>query len=99
MAKIVFKIGSTPYTLHEHFMSGGSLTHDEAYDGKCGERIRNLPQRIKDLQLKFEEANAVCPLMYIDEPNEYDERSHRRYFYRGFGCPHENDPEAKAYGE
>lgn len=97
MAKIVFKIGSTPHTLHEHFMSGGSLTHDEAYDGKCGERIRNLPQRIKDLQLKFEEANAVCPLMYIDEPNERG-GTHRRYFYRDRGCSYESVQGAKAYG-
>lgn len=98
MATLTFKPNSTPYTLNKHFMSGGSLTHDEAYDGKCGERIRNLPQRVKDLHIKFEEANAVCPLMYIDERNDRG-GTHRRYFYRGFGCSYENHPGAKAYGE
>jgi hypothetical protein len=98
MATLTFKPDSEPYTIYEHFMAGGSLTHDEAHDGKCGKKIRHIAQRLNDIKKKFDKAKAVFPLMYIDEPNERG-GIHRRYFYRGFGCSYENHPGAKAYGE
>lgn len=89
---ITFKKGSTPYTLHTHFINGGSLTHDEAYDMK----IRYLAQRVADLNKKFEDAEVKSPLMVIDEPNERG-GMHVRYFYRGSGCSFENKAGARKY--
>lgn len=92
MAKLVFKSGSTPYTLHTIFASGASLTHDEAY----AKGIRHLSQRIADLKSKFVEAGVSSPIMVIDEANERG-GSHVRYFYRGFGCTLEHKDGARAY--
>lgn len=92
MAKLVFKSGSTPYTLHTIFSSGESLTCDEAYD----KGIRHLSQRIADLKLKFSEAGVKDLIMVIDEPNERG-GSHARYFYRGYGCPLENKTGSRVY--
>ncbi len=92
MAKITFKKGSTPYTLHTHFSSGESLTYDEAYQ----KDIRHLSQRIADLKSKFLEAGIKDLIMVIDEPNERG-GFHARYFYRGYGCPLENKDGARVY--
>ncbi|MFY9141585.1 hypothetical protein [Sulfuricurvum sp.] len=92
MATITFKPNSTPYTLHVHFMSGGSLTYDEAY----AKGIRHLTQRISDLKAKFEDANALSPLMVIYEPNDRG-GTHARYFYRDTGCEYQHREGAKAY--
>jgi len=92
MAKVVFKAGSTPYTLHTLFSSGGSLTYDEAY----GKNIRHLSQRIADLKSKFLEAGIKDLIMVIDEPNDRG-GFHARYFYRGYGCPLENKDGARSY--
>jgi hypothetical protein len=92
MAKITFKAGSTPHTLHLHFASGKSLTCDEAY----AMGIRNLTQRIYDLKNKFEEGEATSPIMVFDEKNERG-GSHARYFYRGCGCSFENRPGVRIY--
>lgn len=96
MATLAFKEGSTPEVLHRHFVDGGSITGDEAYDKKLGERIRHLSQRIKDLSEKFNDANAVSPLMVIYEPNGRG-GTHARYFYRDVGCEYQHREGAKAY--
>lgn len=92
MAQVRFKSGSTPYTLHTHFTSGGSLTYDEAY--KKG--IRHLSQRIADLKSKFFEAGVKNLIMVIDESNERG-GIHARYFYKGYGCTHEHSTSARIY--
>jgi len=92
MATLTFKKGSTPYTLHLHFMNGESLTYDEAY----AKEIRHLTQRISDLKAKFEDASAVSPLMVIYEPNDRG-GTHARYFYRDVGCVYQHREGAKAY--
>lgn len=92
MAKVVFKMGSAPYTLNELFMGGRSLTYDEAYQQK----IRHLTQRIADLKNKFVEAGAISPLMVIDEANGRG-GIHARYFYRNVGCEYEHREGARAY--
>jgi len=99
MAKIVFKSGSTPYTLHTYFTSGGSLTFVEASKPKQdgGLEIYHLSQRIADLHKKFQEAGAVSPLMVIDEPNGRG-GTHARYFYKGYGCQYEHKDGARVYG-
>jgi hypothetical protein len=93
MPSITFKKGSTPYTLHSYFMSGLSLTHDEAYELK---KIRHLSQRVADLKKKFEEAGANSPLMVIEEQNEAGHK-HARYFYAGCGCEYEFKDGARKY--
>lgn len=98
MAKLVFKSGSTPYTLHTHFSNGGSLTFVEASKSKKdgGLEIYHLSQRVADLHKKFEDAGVRSPLMVIEEPNGRG-GSHARYFYRGYGCPMEHKDGAKDY--
>lgn len=98
MAKLVFKLGSTPYTLHTHFSNGGSLTFLEASKPKNdgGFEIYHLSQRIADLHKKFEDAGVKSPLMVIEEPNGRG-GNHTRYFYRGCGCPMEHKDGAKDY--
>lgn len=96
MATITFKPNSTPYTLHNHFITGGSITGDEAYEKKLGIKIRHLTQRISDLKAKFDDANAVSPLMVIYEPNGRG-GTHARYFYRDTGCEYQHREGAKAY--
>lgn len=93
---ITFKKGSQPYTLHMWFMSGKSLTHNEAAvpvkDGGLG--VGRLAQRIADLKSKFKEGTS--PLMVIDEK---DDNGHKysRYFYKCTQCPYEHKDGARAY--
>jgi len=94
MSKITFKAGSTPYTLHVHFIAGNSLTYDEALDFEP--KIRHLTQRVADLKKKFENAEVESPLMVIDEENERG-GVHARYFYKGCGCSFEDQPDARIY--
>lgn len=94
MAKMMFKKGSTPYTLHLHFMAGNSLTGDEAYEMEP--KIRHLSQRISDLSNKFTDAGVPCLIMVHDEPNGRG-GTHARYFYKGVGCPLERKPGARMY--
>lgn len=98
MAKIVFKLGSTPYTLHTYFSQGNSLTFVEASKPKSdgGLEIYHLSQRIADLHKKFQDAGATSPLMVIDEPNGRG-GIHARYFYRGCGCQMEHKDGARVY--
>lgn len=99
MATLTFKKGSTPYTLHLHFMNGGSLTFVEASKSKRdgGLEIYHLSQRVADLHKKFQEAKAISPLMVIDEPNGRG-GTHARYFYKASSCVFENKPGARVYG-
>lgn len=92
MATLTFRRGSTPHKLHEHFVSGKSLTYDEAY----AMGIRHLTQRVADLKKKFEEAEVRSPLMVIDEANKRG-GVHARYFYKGVQCPKETMPESREY--
>lgn len=92
MAKLTFKLGSTPHQLHTHFAQGKSLTYDESY--QMG--VRHLTQRIADLKKKFDEAGAYNIIMVIDEQNERG-GTHARYFYKGFGCMLETKPGARFY--
>ncbi len=85
MATLTFKRGSTPHKLHEHFVSGKSLTYDEAY----AMGIRHLTQRVADLKKKFEDAAVKSPLAVIDESNKRG-GVHARYFYKGVHCPLED---------
>lgn len=99
MAKLTFKKGSTPYTLHTHFYSGGSLTFVEASKSKQdgGFEIYHLSQRVADLHKKFQEAKVMSPLMVIDEPNDRG-GTHTRYFYQGCGSQYEHKDGARVYG-
>jgi hypothetical protein len=99
MAKLVFKSGSTPYTLHTHFSNGRSLTFVEASKPKQdgGLEIYHLSQRVADLHKKFEDAGARSPLMVIEEPNGRG-GTHTRYFYKGCGCQYEYKDGARVYG-
>lgn len=92
MATLTFKRGSTPHKLHEHFVSGKSLTYDEAY----AMGIRHLTQRVADLKKKFEEAGVQSPLMVIDESNKRG-GTHARYFYHGCGSLYQTIQGARDY--
>jgi len=92
MAKITFKKGSTPYTLHKLFSEGGSVTYDEAYQMK----IPHLTQRIADLKKKYVAAEVKSPIMVIDELNKRG-GTHTRYFYTNCNCPHETKPGTRDY--
>ena len=100
MATITFRKGGQPYTLHQHFSNGGSLTHDEASVpvkfGGLG--IGRLAQRVADLNNKFVEAKVDSPLMVVSELNEGTGK-HTRYFYKGCGCEYEHKEGAKSYKE
>lgn len=98
MVKIVFKAGSTPYTLHTTFSQGKSLTFVEASKPKQdgGLEIYHLSQRIADLHKKFQDAGTKSPLMVIEEPNGRG-GTHSRYFYRDCGCSYEHKDGAREY--
>ncbi|MDD3467768.1 MAG: hypothetical protein PHE67_11530 [Campylobacterales bacterium] len=87
-----FKAGSQPHKLNELFKQGRSLTHDEAT--QIG--VNRLAQRMQDLKKKYIEYVGSSPIMVLDEANERG-GTHARYFYRGTGCSHENNPKARLY--
>ena len=90
--KIIFKRGSQPLTIYTLLSKGGSLTHEEAIPYKIG----RLAQRMADMKKKYENADAVCPLMTIPVTTSNGIKI-TRYFFRGCGCVHESNPMAKAY--
>lgn len=88
-----FKEGGQPYKLNEHFKSGGSLTHDEAYE-KFG--VGRLAQRMQDIKNRYIDLLGKHPIMVYQEPNKRG-GTHARYFYKGAGSPFEDKPNIRPY--
>jgi len=88
-----FKQGSQPYKLNEYFKQGLSLTHEEAHEKLA---VGRLAQRMQDLKKKYLEYAGWNPIMVLHESNKRG-GTHARYFYKGMGCIHESNPNAKEY--
>ena len=91
MKKLTFKAGSQPHTMYKILSSGGSLTHEEAIP----HGISRLAQRIADMKKKFEEADAISPIMVLQVTSNRTKIA--RYFFKGVGCSLESNANARVY--